>query len=210
MANTFHRINPLNRLDLDHVNRLVRDLNNVLSRISDQAQTKAVKLTGDLDANGFRIKNLGTPGRADHAMTLRSFNEELVKQLTEDVGDITSEGGFGIPPGTPTTSEGDDGDGGVEAGFDAIDARTKEVEIDFGSTPTRRVSVVIPDDDAKDISRVVVSQSGNAPTGKSADESEMDRLAFAVLPADGSFTLEAVALEGAVVGNFKAMYIIAS
>ena len=82
-----------------------------------------------------------------------------------------------------------------------------ETEIDFGATPTAYANFTVSNGSVTASSKILVSQSGNAPTGKSADENEMDRLTCSALPASGSFTLYCKSEDGPVVGTYKVFYV---
>lgn len=82
------------------------------------------------------------------------------------------------------------------------------VELDFGSTPTRSTVATINDQRVTATSNILMLQSGIAPTGKSADENEMDTLICRCLPAAGSFTAYINSMDGWVVGKFKFNYVV--
>jgi hypothetical protein len=84
-----------------------------------------------------------------------------------------------------------------------------QVEIDFGSTPTSYKTFVISDASITSSSKILVMQAGDAPTGKSADENEMDYLKFSAIPGSGQFTLNAYSIDGSVINKFKINYTIA-
>ena len=86
----------------------------------------------------------------------------------------------------------------------------RTVEIDLGSPGTRSKNFVIVDADATATSVISAWQSGIAATGRSADENEMDRISFAVLPAAGSLTIYATSILGPVSGLYKVHYMINS
>jgi hypothetical protein len=83
---------------------------------------------------------------------------------------------------------------------------TKQVEVDFGTSPTNYMTFTIYDTDVSPNSLLFPTQAGNAPTGKSADENEMDPMIFSATPNAGQFTLIASTKDGPVVGNFKVNY----
>lgn len=82
----------------------------------------------------------------------------------------------------------------------------REVEIDFGSTPTGVASFTITDGQVRPTSKVIVTQSGNAATSRDADENEFEQFVFQATPGSGSFTLIARSLDGTVTGKFKVFY----
>lgn len=81
-----------------------------------------------------------------------------------------------------------------------------ETEIDFGTTPVFDKAFTITDAGVSATSKILVTQSGNAATGRQQDENEMDPLHCWTLPAAGSFTLRCRGLEGPVAGKFKVFY----
>ncbi len=216
------RLRPLQKLDADHVNRMVRELNNVLGLIDERLRnTGNLKLTGDLDLNGFQIKNTGTPSANTHVVTLETLRDSIAAISEQELENITSEedgpgggiggGGFIDDP----TSEGTDPDGGGGGGGGGgsgidVDVRMKEVEVDFGTTPTRVKTFALTDTDAvSSATRILVTQNGEAATGRSADENEMDRFAFATRwTAIQNFDVLATAIDGPVVGLYKFSYIV--
>lgn len=82
------------------------------------------------------------------------------------------------------------------------------VELDFGSTPTRSKTFTVTDGRILPAKSVLMNQSGVAPTGKSADENEMDSFMANCLPGTGSFTANIFSLFGPVVGKFKFLYVV--
>lgn len=83
---------------------------------------------------------------------------------------------------------------------------TKQVEVNFGTVPTNYKTFTVYDSDVFPSSLLFPTQAGNAPTGKSADENEMDPIIFSATPYAGYFTLIASSKDGPVVGNFKINY----
>jgi len=83
---------------------------------------------------------------------------------------------------------------------------TKQIEINFGITPRRSMTFVITDPDVTTSSLLFPTQAGNAPTGRSADENEMDPIIFSATPYNGYFVLIASTLKGPVIGNYKVNY----
>lgn len=81
-----------------------------------------------------------------------------------------------------------------------------EVEVDFGTSPTRTKTFVVVDASVSTGSKLVISQSGHAATGRQADENEMDPIIFSGTPGSGQFTLIANALVGPVAGKYRANY----
>jgi len=83
-----------------------------------------------------------------------------------------------------------------------------QIEIDFGTTPTSSKTFTIIDSNVSTTSHMITVQSGAAPTGRSADENEMDPIIFSGTPSTGQFTLIATSLNGPVVGKYKVNYAI--
>ena len=109
--------------------------------------------------------------------------------------------------GTPTGQKYlcDDGVWRVPPGGSGSFSAT-EVEIDFSYPPQRSKSFTIMNATVTTNSKILVTQSGNAPTGKNADDNEMDALTFSAVPGTGQFTLFATGVEGKVGGAFKVLY----
>lgn len=82
----------------------------------------------------------------------------------------------------------------------------KTVEVDFGVIPTNYKTFTIVDPSIFPTSLIFPTQSGAAPTGRSADENEMDPMIFSATPASGSFKLIASTKDGPVVGKYKVNY----
>lgn len=88
---------------------------------------------------------------------------------------------------------------------------TTQAEIDFGPTPVYSKSFTITDAQIKAGQLVDVTQSGDASTGRQADENEMDRLSFATSsPTAGQFVVYASGVNGPVSGKYKILYIYTS
>lgn len=84
-----------------------------------------------------------------------------------------------------------------------------ETEIDFGTAfGYYDKTFVVTDAGVSAASKIIITQSGNAPTGRQADENQMDALSCNALPASGSFTLFCRALPGPVAGKYKIFYTI--
>lgn len=82
-----------------------------------------------------------------------------------------------------------------------------EVEVDFGTAPTRSKSFTITDGSITAAQQIQVNQSLAAATGRSQDENEMDTLLPRAVAGTGQFTMFVTALEGPVVGKFKFNYL---
>ena len=88
-------------------------------------------------------------------------------------------------------------------------ALAKQVEIDFGATGINTKIFTISDADVKATSFIIPVTSSSAPTGKDADELEMDELTYNVTPQSGQFLLRVEAVEGNIVADkFKVNYLI--
>lgn len=83
-----------------------------------------------------------------------------------------------------------------------------EVEIDLGSTPKKSFHLTVTDAAISPTSKVIVSASGNAATGRGLDDWEWDSADFAAKPAAGSMTLYA-RFTGHVSGKRKINYMVA-
>ncbi len=81
-----------------------------------------------------------------------------------------------------------------------------EVELDFGSAPVDSMSFLVVDAAVTATSKITISQSGAAATGRDADESEMDPIAASATPGVGQVTVMCTALKGRVVGKYKFNY----
>lgn len=215
------RLRPLQRFDAEHMNRLVRELNGVLGRIDERLRnTGNLKLTSDLDLNGFQITNTGEPQAGTNVVTLDHLRDAIAAISEQELENITSEedgpgggiGGGGFiddPTSEGTDPDGGGGGGGGGSGID-VDVRMKEVEVNFGATPTRVATFALTDPDAvSSATRILVTQNGEAATGRSADENEMDRFAFATRwTSITNFEILATAIDGPVVGLYKFSYIV--
>lgn len=87
-------------------------------------------------------------------------------------------------------------------------ASITEVEIDLGSTPKKSFNLTVTDAAISPTSKVIVSASGNAATGRGLDDWEWDCADFAAKPAAGSMTLYA-RFTGHVSGKRKINYMVA-
>ena len=81
-----------------------------------------------------------------------------------------------------------------------------QVEVDFGSTPVGSLVASFTDGGVNTSSIVVASQAGNAATGRSADENEMDPLHVSAESGSGAVIFRITALAGPVVGKYKINY----
>jgi len=81
------------------------------------------------------------------------------------------------------------------------------VEIDFGSAPTLSAEFSISNALASVGKNVIAFQSGEAATGRDADENEMDTITFCGRCFDGGIIFYAESLQGPVSGKFKVNYV---
>ena len=81
-----------------------------------------------------------------------------------------------------------------------------ETEIDFGTTNLTQKTFTITDAGVSATSKIVISISGNAATGRNADEIEMEVFYYYATPGTGTFNLFVKSLEGPVVGTYKLFY----
>jgi hypothetical protein len=87
-------------------------------------------------------------------------------------------------------------------------ATITEIEIDFGSTAVVNKVFTITDAGVSGTSKILATQSGAAPTGRSADENEFTALLFNATPGTGQFFLNAFCVNGKVAGKHKVNYTI--
>ena len=108
----------------------------------------------------------------------------------------------------PTGATGATGPAGPEgpAGPPGSGGNLSQAEIDFGSTPRRGGSFTIVDAAITATSKILAVQAGDAATGKSADDNELDALVLRCVPETGQFTLYADSVKGLVAGAFKINY----
>lgn len=83
----------------------------------------------------------------------------------------------------------------------------KETEIEF-LMPVMDQKFTVVDTSVSVASRIVVTQSGIAATGRAEDENEFDPILFAASPGNGVFTLYAHALSGPVRGRYRVNYVV--
>ena len=82
-----------------------------------------------------------------------------------------------------------------------------EIEIDFGSTAVYSATFLIFDPYTGVPAQIRPVQSGNAPTGKDADENEFDQLEMTAIKVNSAyFNLHVKAVPGPVSGKFKVYY----
>lgn len=83
-----------------------------------------------------------------------------------------------------------------------------EIEIDFGSTPVKSKKFTITDAGVSTGMKIMVDQSGNAATGRAADENEFTVLSARAFAKTGSFDLYVDCLNGLASGKFKFNYML--
>lgn len=84
-----------------------------------------------------------------------------------------------------------------------------EAEVDFGTAfGYYGKTFTVTDAAVSATSKILITQSGNAPTGRQADENDMDALSCNATPGTGSFTLNCTAVPGPVAGKYKIFYTI--
>lgn len=81
-----------------------------------------------------------------------------------------------------------------------------EAEIDCGSAATKACSATVTDATVSGTSKLLITMSGNAATGRQADENEMDKLMCSAVPGSGSFVVHCIPLPGPVSGKYKLWY----
>jgi len=102
------KLPPFRGNSVEDLNRLVVELNKQLNRIAQRLddRTRKLVLSGDLDFNNFRAKNVGTPKDESDAITIGRLEEHL-----DDLANLS--------PAIPTS----EGDEGVGFGISARQAR---------------------------------------------------------------------------------------
>jgi hypothetical protein len=83
------------------------------------------------------------------------------------------------------------------------------VELDFGPVAVVGNVFVVGDGSVFPTSRIIMTHSGAAATGKQADEAEFDAIDCRCEPGTGSFRVYATSLLGHVLGKFKFDYAVA-
>jgi hypothetical protein len=83
-----------------------------------------------------------------------------------------------------------------------------ETEIDFGSTPVKSKTFTITDAGVSSGMKIIPTQSGNAATGRAADENELTVLSARAFAKTGSFDLYVDCLNGLASGKFKFNYVL--
>lgn len=83
-----------------------------------------------------------------------------------------------------------------------------QVQIDFGTTPTRSKQFTITDPTVTPSTYLIVNQSGVSASGRTVGEPEMDPMVFSATPGSGAFTVTATTLNGPVVGRYLICYLV--
>jgi hypothetical protein len=96
---------------------------------------------------------------------------------------------------------------GVEYDLSTGGPKSGQAEIDFGATPVYGKSFTVPLSGLLPTSHLLAGVAQVAPTGKGADEMEMDQLKLTCAPGTDQFTLCAEGMEGRVYGAFTIHYI---
>lgn len=108
-----------------------------------------------------------------------------------------------------TTANGNlDTTGTITAGtfVGATNYKSKQTEIDFGTTPVDEATFTITDTEVTTASDIIAQVAYVAPTGKELDELEFDTLDFRAVAGTGQFTLHVSSKEGYVADKFKVNY----
>jgi hypothetical protein len=93
-----------------------------------------------------------------------------------------------------------------EAGAGSADIT--QVEVDFGAEAVRSKTFTVTDALVTPSTQIIAVQSGDAATGKNADDNEMDAINFRAAVGPGQFTLYATVVEGfAVNGKYRVNYL---
>jgi hypothetical protein len=106
------------------------------------------------------------------------------------------------------------GSGGVPQQLQAGDtvsgasATVTQIEIDLGASGVKSKKFTVTDAGVSASSAIVLTQAGNAATGRFADENEMDILALRAIPGTGNFSLLVDVLTGRANGKFKINYLV--
>lgn len=90
------------------------------------------------------------------------------------------------------------------------DVEIKEAEIDLGDLAVRAAVVTVTDVDVSPTSKLLVTHSGKAATGRDEDENEADSLICKPVAGTGEFTLYVSGHPGVVKGKYVISYLIGS
>lgn len=95
---------------------------------------------------------------------------------------------------------------GDDIGGGGSDFYWEEIEVDFGNTPVYDFQFTITDSNILSSSKISVEPSGNAATGRTADDWQWDTAVLAASPVNGSATVYGQFFPGPVVGKRKIQY----
>lgn len=84
----------------------------------------------------------------------------------------------------------------------------EEAELDFGASPVSSKTFVVSAAGVVPTNKILISASGNAATGRQADENEMDVIIYRASAGTGSITVYADCLTGTVSGLYKVNFTI--
>ncbi|MBA3758925.1 MAG: hypothetical protein H0X07_00160 [Gemmatimonadales bacterium] len=88
-------------------------------------------------------------------------------------------------------------------------ASITQVEVDWGEAPARCKTFTVTDATVSVSSQIIINQSGEAPTGRQADENEMEAIICRAVPGAGQFTVYADAMDRQLVrGLYKLNYLV--
>lgn len=175
--------------------------------------TTAVDLVASPAASTIRrvrrisIYNADTVAATVTVMMDVSGTDKIIWKGTIDAGgsadlgatvQVCNAAGLPVTAGVSGTDGTDGADGVVSV---------QEAEIDFGAAAKRSKTFTVTDASVSPSSRIIAYQSGDAATGRDADENEMDALVLRCVPGTGEFTVYADSLTGPVSGLFKINYL---
>jgi hypothetical protein len=154
----------------------------------------------------FRSQNLEARLRhIEDQLSLMSMVGDRDSGLAGATGDVVVVTGAGgnIPEEDVDfdASAGHDHDGEESALIAGV-----QVEIDFGSIPTRYKTATITDSLVAPGQYILMNQAADAASGRSQDENEMDPILARAVAGTGQFTAYLTALEGPVVGLYRFNY----
>lgn len=81
-----------------------------------------------------------------------------------------------------------------------------EIELDFGTKAVYEKNFVVVDAGSSVSSTIIINESGKVATDRAAGDSQWDSVSVTALPANGSFTVYAIANPGPIVGKRKFNY----
>lgn len=113
-----------------------------------------------------------------------------------------------VPPSGGGTTNFLRADGSWAAPTAAVAAT--EVQLNFGTDPVDSKQFTVTDAAVTPTSKIIIVQSAVAGAGGATDDSELDPIAVSAFPSSGSFTVNAHALKGRVVGKYMFNYQVAT